>query len=411
MGLSLPPLADLQGPMAALWRKVYAQAAQVAARQTEQRVDYHVHTYHPGGLQDYLTQAEGDVRYSPIGALINPMTSTGDLIVGLGSEANWALVARGAVATTGGYGGGGGTDPGNAIDDDDATYATLVNAFYEDWVQVDLGVERTVGSYRLRHRTTRVTGGSAITWVLESSVAGSTWTARATGTIPADHSWLDTGAVALAAPLTVRYWRYRLPPDQDSLTDVYLASFELLGAGAVGDPPPLGVGTNGPAFPGDSTAPDGLRWGTATGGGLATDPLADVKGDVFAASGNNAIGRLALGTDGQVLTADAAQTLGGKWATPGRGGSGAGAGFRGAFVSRTTALPVADNAHAAVAFDSETYDTDGFHSTSTNTTRLTVPAGLDGYYLVGGGAQWAPDAQGQYAILKLRKNGGRPHAA
>src|SRR4030095_7991694 len=34
------------------------------------------------------------------------------------------------------------------------------------------------------------------------------------------------------------------------------------------------------------------------------------------------------------------------------------------------------------------------------------PAGLDGYYLVGGGAQWAPDAQGQYAILKLRKNGG-----
>src|SRR4030095_16807019 len=239
---------------------------------------YHVHTYHPGGLQDYLTQAEGDVRYSPIGALINPMTSTGDLIVGLGSEANWALRARGAVHTTGGDGVGGGTSPGNAIDDDDATYATLVNAFYEDWVQVDLGVERTLGSYRLRHRTTRVTGGSAITWVLESSVAGSTWTARATGTIPADHSWLDTGALVRAAPLTVRSGRYRLPPYQDSLTDVYLASFELLGAGAVGDSTRLGVGTNGQVLTADSTAPDGLRWGTATRGGARTAPRAAREG-------------------------------------------------------------------------------------------------------------------------------------
>lgn len=59
------------------------------------------------------------------------------------------------------------------------------------------------------------------------------------------------------------------------------------------------------------------------GGGLATDPLADAKGDLFAASGADAIGRLALGTDGQVLTADSAQTLGVRWATPAAGGGGA----------------------------------------------------------------------------------------
>lgn len=48
--------------------------------------------------------------------------------------------------------------------------------------------------------------------------------------------------------------------------------------------------------------------------------LADAKGDLLAASGADALARLPVGADGQVLTADAAAVLGVKWA-PAAGGT------------------------------------------------------------------------------------------
>lgn len=52
--------------------------------------------------------------------------------------------------------------------------------------------------------------------------------------------------------------------------------------------------------------------------------LADAKGDLFLGSGDNAIGRLAVGSDGQILYADAAQTMGVRWDDPPVGGGGGG---------------------------------------------------------------------------------------
>lgn len=46
------------------------------------------------------------------------------------------------------------------------------------------------------------------------------------------------------------------------------------------------------------------------------ETLLNAKGDLVVASSNDNAARLAVGTNGQVLTADSAQTLGVKWSTP-----------------------------------------------------------------------------------------------
>lgn len=58
----------------------------------------------------------------------------------------------------------------------------------------------------------------------------------------------------------------------------------------------------------------------------------------------------------------------------------------------------------AVLFDGETYDPWGTHSTSSNTSRLTVPASMAGVLRVTGHVQWEASAT-SYRVLSIRKNG------
>lgn len=60
----------------------------------------------------------------------------------------------------------------------------------------------------------------------------------------------------------------------------------------------------------------------------------------------------------------------------------------------------------AVEFDTEEYDTDGFHSLVTNTTRLTIPASTGGVWACFGGTQYGGAGTTGGCFVGYRINGG-----
>lgn len=153
----------------------------------------------------------------------------------------------------------------------------------------------------------------------------------------------------------------------------------------------LGVGTNGQVLTADSTTATGLKWAAAAASPLTT------KGDLYTYSTVDA--RLAVGTNGQVLTADSTAATGLKWAAA---SSPSYVGVRAITSSASISYtPGADN---AIPFAAEDFDTDAFHDNTTNNSRITIPSGKGGKYLITGQLEIANSVT-SYLQLRLYKNG------
>jgi hypothetical protein len=125
--------------------------------------------------------------------------------------------------------------------------------------------------------------------------------------------------------------------------------------------------------------------------------IVDAKGDLIAATANDTPARLAVGTNGQTLIADSTAATGLKWA--------ASPNFVGASVYASALQAISNATGTDITFNTESIDTDSFHSTVTNTTRFTIPAGLGGKYLVSGSVRFNPNATGR-RLVGIEKNGG-----
>ena len=102
--------------------------------------------------------------------------------------------------------------------------------------------------------------------------------------------------------------------------------------------------------------------------------LITTAGDILYGTAADTVARLGIGTAGQLLKVNSGATA------PELGA--AGSSFVGCFLTKSATQSIANDTEAIVTFDQETYDTDGFHSTSSNTSRITIPSGKSGYYRV-----------------------------
>lgn len=118
--------------------------------------------------------------------------------------------------------------------------------------------------------------------------------------------------------------------------------------------------------PGDITgvtAGTGISGGGTSGDVTITNSMAtaiDAKGDLIAGTGADAFARLAIGTNGQILTADSTASTGMKWAAA---PSTSGPSFR---AYRTANQTISANTWTKVQLNNEDWDTDNCYDSTTN---------------------------------------------
>jgi len=150
---------------------------------------------------------------------------------------------------------------------------------------------------------------------------------------------------------------------------------------ASGAPAPAGVTSTELGYVDGVTSALQTQIDSKIGSAAAINPtIVDAKGDIIAATGADAVSRLAVGANNTVLTADSATATGLKWAAPAGGG-----GLT--FIKSQTIGSTVSSVTVTDAF-SATYDnylivvSDGSGSTNSN-TQMTLGSTTAGYYQSG----------------------------
>jgi hypothetical protein len=213
---------------------------------------------------------------------------------------------------------------------------------------------------------------------------------------------------------------WQMPTSSDLVTDLP-ADFEVFGQAVDTSLADLKGGTTGQilaknsntdmdfvwtaANPGDITAVTagtGITGGGTSGAVTITNDMATAmttKGDIIVATGSGTYVRQGVGANGTVLTADSAEADGVKWVTP------SAPSFVGCRAYATTDQSMSNGANTIFNLDAEVYDTDGFHSTTTNNSRITIPSGKAGYYLITGVVTYQNGGTSGQRDFWLFKNG------
>jgi hypothetical protein len=147
------------------------------------------------------------------------------------------------------------------------------------------------------------------------------------------------------------------------------------------------------------TAGVGISGGGTSGTVTVTNDMATTitaSGDIVVGTGSGTYDNLPIGTTGQILTADTTVSpYKVKWATAAGGFSGVALQGNNPSISAAT--------RTVLAWDTETFDTDGFHSNVTNNSRITIPSGKAGKYYISHGAYW--NSGTTRTIVRILKNG------
>jgi hypothetical protein len=187
---------------------------------------------------------------------------------------------------------------------------------------------------------------------------------------------------------------WAVPTSTDLVKDGAVA-IETLGDSIDASLVDLKGGTTGQVLAKASGTDMDFSWVAQDDSNAIQNALLTTTGDTIYASAASTPARLGIGSTGQVLTVASGVP---SWATP------ASAGLVGvAAIAASATLSVTAHTQHTLPLPAENFDTDGFHSTSSNTSRITIPSGKGGKYLVQ--AQLQPDSTCNYAYLIFMKNG------